>query len=63
MFVRRTKKLPVIFLLVGLSLAAAACVSRLFTTGYDDRTLIIHTFNLFNQKISAASTTASSSSS
>ena len=57
------KNLPVILLLTGLWLVTAACVSRLFTTGYDDRTLVVHTFNLFNQKISAPASTATPSSS
>ena len=37
-----------------LAAALTACVTGLLTTGYDDRTLIVHTFNLFNQKSPAS---------
>ncbi len=34
----------------GSFLAISACVTRLLSTGYDNRTIVVHTFNLFNQK-------------
>ncbi len=33
-----------------LGLSASACVTRFLSTGYDQRTVVVHTFNLFNQK-------------
>jgi hypothetical protein len=36
-----------------LAALLTACVTGLLATGYDDRTLIVHTFNLFNQKVPA----------
>ncbi len=45
--------------LSALSLLNGGCVSRLLTSGYDDRTLVIHTFNLFNQKPLAPALTSS----
>lgn len=34
----------------AITLIASACVTRLLSSGYDDRTIVVHTFNLFNQK-------------
>ena len=51
--VRRRKGWAAIILLaVALFVGGGtgACVSRLLTGGYDDRTLAVHTYSLFNQK-------------